>query len=88
MYELRSEQPLGSSCKEPDWEKIYVTRKAEYEIISILQDSLIDFIKISPNAIRTHNQRSPIAEFLGTLAIDLIQRDRDLVELEDRIKEK
>lgn len=73
MYDLHGGGPSGSvKCLEPNWEELYEQKKTELDAIRILINALVEFVdKIKPNI----NRDSPIATFLGTLSLDVRQRE-------------
>ena len=81
MYNLRGNQPSGSSkCVEPSWEEIYAKQREEFEIIKNFQNSLIALIKV----IGFHNANE-LAKLLGTVQLDLIQRESEIERLSEKI---
>jgi len=84
MYNLRGNQPSGSSTK-PNWTEVYAKKKEEFEIIKIFKNSLIAFIKVVGPLFS--GQTNPIAELLGTVEIDLMQRKQELDKIYERLDE-
>ena len=88
MYDRLSQMPVGESdCKEPDYEKLASNTKKEIDVIRSFKDALILFINtVGTHQIRTRNDGgNSLAGLLGTVTIDLMEREKTYEVLLKRI---
>ena len=86
MYETLGSGPQAEKCNEPDWEQMYAKRKKEFDAIGIFKLQLLDFIKIVGIHSLRRDGKNQMAEFLGTIEIDLMQRNQELERLAAKIE--
>ena len=91
MYETSGNHPQGETlgkCKEPDWEAEIETERNSLAVIIDFKTALFKFIGV----IGTHSFRrkdnSSIPELLGTVEIDIAQRETKIDKMMDRLASK
>ena len=89
MYELGSDSPQAERCKEPDWELEIKKAHEALEKISNFHAALKDFIfTVGHNYSSRRGERNYLAELLGTVEIDIMQRNREIERLMKNLEEK
>jgi hypothetical protein len=87
MYELRGNQPMAEKCIELDYEAEIKNQRDEFRIIDDFGRSLKDFIMLVGRSY-TRNDRDFLSELFGTVIIDLMQRQKTIDSLIERLEEK
>ena len=88
MYNLRGDGPSGGGAcpKQPDYKAQLDLRKSEFEIIDEFRSSLVRFIKVvGIHTALGRDGRNPMAELLGTVEIDLIQRKSEMERISQKL---
>ena len=79
---------MGESCKEPDWEAEYKRELAESRVLEEFKLSLIKFIGIVHPYQGRRDGHNFLAELLGTVEIDILQRNARMDMLSAKIEGK
>lgn len=78
MYETQGTS-MAEGCKEPNWEEMAAKAKKDLGIIKDFKGSLLSFINVvgHRNALRKNADNS-LAELLGVVTLDIIERGKQL----------
>jgi len=81
MYETAQSELGMGKCKEPDWEAEIEKETTELKIIKNFKESLFEFIGVIGAYAVKHNSDSSIAELLGTVEIDIFEREKKVARI-------
>lgn len=85
MYETQINAGQSESCKEPDWEAEIAKATKNLNVIKSFKACLIEFIDvIGPNSLR--RKESSIQELLGTVLLDIIDREKQVARFMDKLE--
>ena len=87
MYEIRGNSPALDSCKEPDWEMEIKQEREKRDVIAQFQSQLLNFINVVGGG-RHIDGHNFLAELVGTVAIDLMQREQRIERLMKKLESK
>jgi len=86
MYETKGSMPMGESECRPDYEARAKQQANELSVIKDFHQALLNFIQI----VRPHHRsENGLAQLLGTVVIDIMERERELertLELVEKYK--
>jgi hypothetical protein len=89
MYELRGDQPMAEKCIEPDYEDMIKRGRERVKTIRRFRDSLKEFtLIVGHNYSSRRGERNYLAELLGTVEIDIGQREIDIDNWMRKMEEK
>ena len=86
MYDTSSMGLSAEKCKEPDWEAEAAKEKSRLDIIKKFKASLLEFIGVIGSHSLRHKENSSIQELLGTVVLDIIERETHLADLMEKLK--
>ena len=83
MYQRYSQMPKGETCHEPDWEEVASRKKKGLDVITHFHKALLEFIQ--EVGMYSNCKNNPLAELLGTVTIDILEREKEYQNILDKI---
>lgn len=87
MYETEGSRPQSESCKEPDWEAEIAKATKDFDVIIKFKACLIAFIS-TIGARSFKRKESSLPELLGTVLLDIIDREKRIAFLMEKVEGK
>lgn len=82
MYDTWEAAHRPKNCKEPNWEQEHEKGMGDLKIVKALRSSLVDFGMYSAR----RDGRNFLAELLGTVEIDIMEREKRLEQIAKKIE--
>ena len=86
MYDTIGSAPLAESCKEPNWEQEHERGMGDLKVVKDFRNSLFAFIQLIDMYSGRRDGCNFLAELLGTVEIDIIEREKRLKQIAKKIE--